>query len=147
MAYLPASRTPSLTAVSSRWPELCIPMHLGTTAWHRFTFCIIMVCLIASPTVEMLAKDHVHRAVFTGFLLPGIELSILEKGVTEDEMIGWHHQLNGHVGHSCLLTSWLQSPSAVIWEPEKIKPATVSTSPHLIAMKRWDQKKQELQWT
>ena len=27
----------------------------------------------------------------------------------------------------CLLISWLQSPSAVIWEPKKIKSATVST--------------------
>ena len=26
-----------------------------------------------------------------------------------------------------LLISWLQSPSAVIWEPQKIKPDTVST--------------------
>ena len=26
----------------------------------------------------------------------------------------------------CLLISWLQSPSAVIWEPEKIKSLTVS---------------------
>ena len=27
----------------------------------------------------------------------------------------------------CLLISWLQSPSAVIWEPPKIKSYTVST--------------------
>ena len=27
----------------------------------------------------------------------------------------------------CLLISWIQSPSAVIWEPRKIKSATVST--------------------
>jgi len=27
----------------------------------------------------------------------------------------------------CLLISWLQSPSAVIWEPQKMKSATVST--------------------
>ena len=27
----------------------------------------------------------------------------------------------------CLLISWLQSPSAVIWEPQKIKSDTVST--------------------
>ena len=27
----------------------------------------------------------------------------------------------------CLLISWLQSPSAVIWEPKKIKSDTVST--------------------
>ena len=29
--------------------------------------------------------------------------------------------------NKCFLISWLQSPSAVIWEPIKIKPATVST--------------------
>ena len=34
-----------------------------------------------------------------------------------------------------LLISWLQSPSAVIWEPPKIKSDTVSTSPHLFPMK------------
>ena len=36
------------------------------------------------------------------------------------------------------LISWLQSPSAVILEPKKIKSATVSMFPHLFAMKfRW----------
>ena len=34
-----------------------------------------------------------------------------------------------------LLVSWLQSPSAVIWEPKKIKSATVSIVSHLFAMK------------
>ena len=34
-----------------------------------------------------------------------------------------------------LLISWLQSPSAVILEPEKIKPVTVSIVSHLFAMK------------
>ena len=33
-----------------------------------------------------------------------------------------------------LLISWLQSPSAVIWEPPKIKSLTVSTVSHLSAM-------------
>ena len=37
-----------------------------------------------------------------------------------------------------LLASWLQSPSAVILEPKKRKPATVSIFPHLFAMKWWD---------
>ena len=38
----------------------------------------------------------------------------------------------------CLLISWLQSPSAVILEPKKIKSVTVSNfSPHLFAMKWW----------
>ena len=34
-----------------------------------------------------------------------------------------------------LLISWLQSPSAVILDPKKIKSATVSTLSHLFAMK------------
>ena len=38
-----------------------------------------------------------------------------------------------------LLISWLQSPSAVILEPKKIKSATVSTFSLLFAMKWWDQ--------
>ena len=35
----------------------------------------------------------------------------------------------------CLLISWLQSPSAVILEPPKIKSDTVSLFPHLFPMK------------
>ena len=34
-----------------------------------------------------------------------------------------------------LLISWPQSPSAVIFEPKKIKPVTVSIFPHLLGMK------------
>src|SRR5574337_619407 len=37
-----------------------------------------------------------------------------------------------------LLISWLQSPSAVILEPRKIKSDTVSTVSHLFPMKWWD---------
>ena len=37
-----------------------------------------------------------------------------------------------------LLISWLQSPSAVILEPRKIKSPTVSIVFHLFAMKWWD---------
>ena len=38
-----------------------------------------------------------------------------------------------------LLISWLQSPSAVILEPKKIKSVTVSIFPHLFAIKWWCQ--------
>ena len=38
-----------------------------------------------------------------------------------------------------LLISWLQSPSAVILEPPKIKSDTVSTVSHLFPIKWWDQ--------
>ena len=37
--------------------------------------------------------------------------------------------------NKCLLISWLQSPSAVILEPRKIKSLTVSTVSHLFVMK------------
>ena len=37
-----------------------------------------------------------------------------------------------------LLISWLQSPSAVILEPKKIKSVTVSIFPHQFSMKWWD---------
>jgi len=38
----------------------------------------------------------------------------------------------------CLLISWLQSPSAMILEPKKMKSVTVSIVSHLFAMKWWD---------
>ena len=38
-----------------------------------------------------------------------------------------------------LLISWLQSPSAVILEPKKIQPISVSFVSHLFAKKWWDQ--------
>ena len=38
-----------------------------------------------------------------------------------------------------LLMSWLQSPSAVILEPKKIKSVTVSIASYWFAMKWWDQ--------
>ena len=34
-------------------------------------------------------------------LMPG-RLKAEEKGTTEDEMVGWHHQLNGHEFESAL---------------------------------------------
>ena len=39
----------------------------------------------------------------------------------------------------CLLISWLQSPSAVILEPPKIKVSLFPLFPHLFDTKRWDQ--------
>ena len=37
--------------------------------------------------------------------------------------------------NKCLLISWVQSPSALILELKKIKSVTISTFPHLFAMK------------
>ena len=41
-------------------------------------------------------------------------------------------------GSKRLLISQLQSPSAVIFKPKKIKSLTVSTVSHLFPMKWWD---------
>ena len=43
----------------------------------------------------------------------------------------------------CPLISWLQSPSAVILEPRKIKSATFPLFPHLFPMKCWKKNKLE----
>ena len=45
-----------------------------------------------------------------------------------------------------LLISWLQSPSAVILEPPKIKSDTVSTVSHLFPMKWWDHRQLETRY-
>ena len=45
-----------------------------------------------------------------------------------------------------LLISWLQSPSAVILEPPKIKPDTVSLFPHLFPMKWCTNKITKVKW-
>ena len=37
-----------------------------------------------------------------------------------------------------LLTSWLQSPSAVILEPKETNSVTLSIGSHLFAIKQWD---------
>ena len=64
-----------------------------------------------------------------------------EKGMTEDEVAGWHHgkvmslllnmlsrlDITFLPRTKRLLISWLQSPSVVILEPRKIKSDTVST--------------------
>ena len=41
--------------------------------------------------VHGVAKSQTRLSDFT-FFFKGMQ----EKGVTEDEMVGWHHQLNGH---------------------------------------------------
>ena len=37
-----------------------------------------------------------------------------EKGMTEDEMVGWHHQLNGHESEQTLRDSEVQKNLAVV---------------------------------
>ena len=46
----------------------------------------------------------------------------------------------------CLLISWLQSPSAVVLEPKKIKSVTVSIFPHLFATRWWDRMSPTALW-
>ena len=49
--------------------------------------------------------------------------------------------ITSHPGSKCLLISWLQSPSALILEPPKIKSqySLFPLFPHLFAIKWWDQ--------
>ena len=49
-----------------------------------------------------------------------------------------------HPRSKCLLTVWLQSPSAVILEPPKISLSLIPLFAHLFAMKCWDQMPHDL---
>ena len=58
-----------------------------------------------------------------------IVIIILSKMTEEMEIVD---------GNSIILISWLQSPSAVILEPKKIKPDTVSTVSPSISLEVMD---------
>ena len=67
-----------------------------------------------------------------GWTLVGKVMSLLFKMISRF-VIGFLPRSNH------LLISWLQSPSAVILKPKKIKSVTISIVPHLLVMKWWDQ--------
>ena len=46
------------------------------------------------------SKTAETRSSGSSLKLVNFQGKIEEKGVTEDEMVGWHHQLNGHAAKS-----------------------------------------------
>ena len=71
---------------------------------------------LGSKTTALTRQTFVGKVVDLLFnMLPGLVITFLSR-------------------NKRLLISWLQSPSAVILEPPKIKSTTVSTVSHLFAM-------------
>ena len=63
-----------------------------------------------------------------------------EKAMTEDKMVGWHHQLNGHESEQTQGDSEGQGILACCsrWSPKELDIVTKQQQPHKIAMKiKW----------
>ena len=105
-------------------------LQLCLTLWHR-----------QQPTRLPRPWDSPGKNTGVGchFLLQRIFLTQgLNPGLLHCRQMLYHLSHQGSPRSKCLLISWLQSPSAVILEPTKIKSATVSLFPHLYALKWWD---------
>jgi len=62
------------------WPSLPICFWDSSLLWHVFVICSILLSIL------LLINIWIDSS-----------LGLLEeKGVTEDEIVGWHHRLNGH---------------------------------------------------
>ena len=85
------------------------------------------------PTPVFLPGEFQGRGSLVGCRLWG------RKESDTTEWMNWTRLVTTFLPRSKrLLISWLQSPSAVILEPPKIKSVTISTVCHLFAMKWWD---------
>ena len=90
-----------------------------------------MLNFLYSPTLTSI-HDHWKNHSFDNFAFVGKVMSLLLNMLSR--LVITVLPRSKH-----LLISWLQSPSAVIWDPRKIKSVTVSTVSQLFVMKRWDQ--------
>ena len=101
-------------------------------------------CLTVQGTLESLLQHHSSKASILQcsaffivqlshpYMTTGKIIALTRRTVVGKVMSLLFNELSGLVitflpRTKCLLISWLQSPSAVIWEPPKIKSLTVST--------------------
>ena len=87
--------------------------------WHSAFFMVQLShpYMTTGKTIPLIRQTFVDKVIFLLFnMLSRLVIPFLPRS-------------------KCLLISWLQSPSAVILEPKKIKSVTVSNVCHLFAMK------------
>ena len=113
----------SLISMRSKTLKSLLQPHSSSILWCSTFFMVqhSQPCITTGKTIALI------RQTFVGKLMP-LLFNMLSKFVIF--FLPRSKQL---------LISWLQSPSAVILEPKKIKSVTVPLFPQLIAMKRWDQ--------
>ena len=103
---------------------LLVPFLLATVLRkYNWTLCIFM----ASMPYQWTELEHMHVSVSTAksWLTgkdpdAGKDWGQEEKGLTEDEMVGWHHWLNGHEFEQALRVGEGQG-SLACWNPWGLK--------------------------
>ena len=82
------------SAVATGWKRpVFIPIPKKGNAKESSNCCTIV--LISHTTKVMLKILQARLQQYVNCEFPVFKLD-LEKGTTEDEMVGWHHQLDGH---------------------------------------------------
>ena len=88
--------------------------------WHSALFIIQLSYMTAGKTITLTRRTFVGKVMSLLFnMLSRLVIVFLPRS-------------------KCVLISWLQSPSAVIWEPSKISLSLYPLFPHLFALKKWD---------
>ena len=74
--------------------------HKEGWAWNNWYFCVVLEKTLESPLDSKKIKSVNSKGnqpwIFIGRTDAGKDWRPEEKGMREDEMVGWHHQLNGH---------------------------------------------------
>ena len=125
---IPSKEIPGLISFRMDWLDLLavqgtlkslLQHHSSNSSIHRcsafFTVQLSLPYMTTGKTIALTRRTLVGKVMSLLLnILSGLVINFLPRS-------------------KCLLISWLQSPSAVILEPKKIKSDTVSTFPHLFA--------------
>ena len=129
----PSNEHPGLTSFRMDWLDLCaVQGTLKSLLRHHNSKASILQCSaffivqLSHPYMTTEKTIALTRWTFVGKVM-SLLLNMLSRLV-----------ITFLPRSKCLLISWVQSPSAVILEPPKIKSALFPLFPHLFPMKLWD---------
>ena len=155
------------SALNISWPKYCsFSFNISPSSEHSgpISFRMDWLDLLAvQGTLNSLLQQHSSKAsVFqhSAFFIVQLSYQYMTTGktiaLTRGTLVGKVKSLLFNMLSSlviaflprskCLLVSWLQSPSAVILEPKKIKPVTVVIVPPSTCKKWWDQMPWSVFW-
>ena len=151
---LPPSNFPSIRVFSNesvlpiRWPK-CWSFSFSISPFNEYSGLISfrmdwLKLLAVQGTLQSLLQHHSSKASIlqcSAFFIvqlshpyttPGKAIALTRQTFVDKEMSLLFNMLSRLViaflpRSKCLLLSWLQSPSAVIWEPPKVKSVIIST--------------------
>ena len=130
----PSNEHPGLISFRVRWLDLlAVQGTLESLLQHHSSKASILLCS-AFFTVQLL-----HPYMTTGKTIALTRRTLVGKVMSLLFNMLSRLAITFLPRSKCLLISWLQSPSAVILEPPKIKSDTVSTVSSSISHEGWDQ--------